>query len=192
MRLAEILGKRGLKALAVITTASFLAFFAGAKPVSAAYVATLSTSGSITLNIATGSAADATAIAKDELTAITTCGSGYNISIKTSATPNLYLGGDSSEDDTVIAPVSGTNTLSTNSWGYSLTNYSREGNFTGLSTTETSLGTLTGQATGGGDLYEDEETAGTDISVYYGVKVSQGAAPGTYKMASDGDRKSVV
>ena len=175
---------KGLKAI-VIAAMGFLPLCSSNQPASAAYIATLSTSGNITLNIATGTET-ATAIAKDELTAITTCGSGYNISIKTSETPNLYLGGDSSAEAISITPVNGTTTLNTNEWGYSLTNNSREGNFTGLSTTEASLGTLIGEGTGGVDLYENSDTSGTDITVYYGVKVSRGAVPGIYKMASDG------
>ncbi|MBQ3470711.1 InlB B-repeat-containing protein [Candidatus Saccharibacteria bacterium] len=154
----------------------FLCFFAllYSTPTHAHFVS-LSTSGDIVLNLAPNPSSDTTGVGKDTLTISTTCTAGYNLGISSSSSSaSLYLNGDtnntSSSNNVVINPVSGTDTLSTNEWGYSTASNSISGSFTGLSPTISVLSSSSTSATN------------QNLDVYYGVKLSNIAKPGSYTM----------
>ena len=176
--------KSFVRVLTLSFSAGFL-FLLNTEPASAAFKATM-TAEDMIVNIATSGEQTATAVIKNEVTAITNCEAGFTVQISTSESPRLFLGGvapaEGDEDGKVINPVSGTATLGENEWGYTLIKPEsgdiREGNFTGLTTSGVSIKT-----------YEEEDiTVGESktLSVYYGVKVSQGTAVGTYTMTNGG------
>ena len=143
-----------------------------------AHTATLTTASSISLNaVPSGSGIS---IDEESIEVETTCRAGYNLSIATSTSSDLYLNGDGTGTATFTA-VDGTSTLanSTNKWGYSMTaNASSSTVFSPLSTTASVLKT------------PSQTASQTDIndtfSIYYGTKVADSVAPGSYQMADNG------
>ena len=143
-----------------------------------AHTATLTTASSISLNaVPSGSGIS---IDEESINVATTCRSGYNLSVATSTSPDLYLNGDGTSTATFTA-VDGTSTLanSTNKWGYTLTsNASSSTIFSPLSTTASVLKT------------PSQTASQTDIddtfSIYYGTKVADSVTPGSYQMADSG------
>ena len=143
-----------------------------------AHTATLTTASSISLNaVPSGSGIS---IDEESINVTTTCHAGYNLSVATSTSPDLYLNGDGTSTATFTA-VDGTSTLanSTNKWGYTLTsNASSSTVFSPLSTTASVLKT------------PSQTASQTDIddtfSIYYGTKVADSVTPGSYQMASNG------
>ena len=143
-----------------------------------AHTATITTSSSISLDALPQH--DGVAIDEESINVTTTCHSGYNLSIATSTSPNLYLNGDGTGTATFTA-VDGTSTLanSTNQWGYSLTTDASSSTiFSPLSTTASVLKT------------PSQTASQTDIddtfSIYYGTKVAESVTPGSYQMADNG------
>ena len=143
-----------------------------------AHTATLTTASSISLNaVPSGSGIS---IDEESINVTTTCHAGYNLSVATSTSPDLYLNGDGTSTATFTA-VDGTSTLanSTNKWGYTLTsNASSSTVFSPLSTTASVLKT------------PSQTASQTDIddtfSIYYGTKVADSVTPGSYQMADSG------
>ncbi|MBR2741483.1 InlB B-repeat-containing protein [Candidatus Saccharibacteria bacterium] len=143
-----------------------------------AHTATLTTASSISLNAIPSSSG--VSIDEESINVTTTCHAGYNLSVATSTSPDLYLNGDGTSTATFTA-VDGTSTLanSTNKWGYTMTsNASASTVFSPLSTTASVLKT------------PSQTASQTDIddtfSIYYGTKVADSVTPGSYQMADSG------
>ena len=143
-----------------------------------AHTATLTTSSSVSLDALPSH--DGVAIDEESINVTTTCQAGYNLSIATSTSSDLYLNGDGTTTATFTA-VDGTSTLanSDNKWGYSLTaNASSSTVFSPLSTTASVLKT------------PSQTASQTDIddtfSIYYGTKAGSSVTPGSYQMANSG------
>ena len=143
-----------------------------------AHTATLTTASSISLDALPQH--DGISIDEESINVTTTCRSGYNLSVATSTSPDLYLNGDGTSTATFTA-VDGTSTLanSTNKWGYSMTaNASSYTVFSPLSTTASVL------------KAPSQTASQTDIddtfSIYYGTKVADSVTPGSYQMADSG------
>lgn len=150
-----------------------------------AHSASISTSGDIVLNLIPNPNGDTTAVAENTVTISTTCPFGYNLDISSSSTDaSLYYNGDpnntSSNDHTVIAPVSGTSILNTNEWGYSTTNNSIAGSFTGLTPTYSTL------------LSSATSASNRQLSVYYGVKIANTARSGAYTMPTENSAPGTI
>lgn len=158
------------------------------------YSMTVSTGGPQSIDVVLGSDSKGTSISEDNITVNTTCRYGYNLTIGTTVNDNnLYLNGDSSNNasGTFISSLSSPTALSeaTNSWGY----------YFNRSATPTASSTFSPvPTTGSASLISELATpSSSDISdsfsVYYGVTVSQPAAPtagayiipGIYKMIED-------
>ena len=106
--------------------------------------ATITTNNSITLN--SSPAGDGVTIDEESISITTTCDKGYDLTIATSASANLYLNGDSSSTAAYTA-VDGTsalnNTNNTNKWGYTTTSNATSSTiFSPLSTTASSIRTI--------------------------------------------------
>ena len=143
-----------------------------------AHTATLTTSSSVSLDALPSH--NGVAIDEESINVTTTCQAGYNLSIATSTSSDLYLNGDGTTTATFTA-VDGTSTLanSDNKWGYSLTaNASSSTVFSPLSTTASVLKT------------PSQTASQTDIddtfSIYYGTKAGSSVTPGSYQMANSG------
>ena len=169
---------RSILALCLTTVLLFLlSLFFIADPVSAVS-ASITTSSQVTLNaVTTGTGV---AISEDSIGIVATCDQGYNLTVATSVSPNLYLNGDNTNEAT-FTTVDGTSALNSNNninkWGYTLTaNATGDTVFLPLSTTASSLRTVSG-TTG---------TTSETFSIYYGVKSGQTTAPGSYSMSDDG------
>ncbi|MBO7132285.1 InlB B-repeat-containing protein, partial [Candidatus Saccharibacteria bacterium] len=123
-----------------------------------------------------------TSISASEVNVVTNCRAGYNLSISGPTDRNLYRNGDSTNNTQgqYFTPVDGTSTLknTTNAWGYSLSANTDSGVFSPLSNTPTLLKT-TAQTASQTDIDDD-------ITIYYGVSVSNSLNPGTYEMANNG------
>lgn len=146
-----------------------------------AYSASLSTSGNVVLRVVPSaiSGVDSTAVGLATVTSSTTCPVGASLSIGSSLSDaNLYLDGDSDNNTqgyTIISPVSGSNILNTNEWGYSLTNNNISGIFNGITHTPAIIKTYS------------TAISNDIVSINYGVKVEGMAAPGTYTMSATGE-----
>ena len=157
--------------------ASFFVCYFRPEPVSA-HTATLTTASSISLTALASH--DGVAIDEESIEVETTCRAGYNLSIATSTSPELYLNGDGTGTAT-FTTVDGTSTLanSTNKWGYTLTsNASSTTVFSPLSTTASVLRT-TSQTASQTDI---DDT----FSIFYGTKADGSVTPGSYQMANSG------
>ena len=106
--------------------------------------ATITTNNNITLN--TSSAGNGVTIDEESIGITTTCNKGYDLTIATSTSTDLYLNGDSTKT-AAFAAVDGTSALdstnNTNKWGYTLTNNATSSTvFSPLSTTASSIRTI--------------------------------------------------
>ena len=181
-----------ITALSVVVFVSFISIaFGFSNSASAAtYSLSLTTSGSVNLGVsASGNGAN---VATDSLNIISTCPSGYTVSIAaTSATNNnfsdttLYKNGDSSNTDSSKKILASTGTVDTpasilgnnkGTWGYTITpNATINSNFIGLTSTQTVL-TSSNTAT---------SVSGTPLTVYYGASVDSSRKPGNYTMSDN-------
>ncbi|MBO7131716.1 hypothetical protein J6V85_00400 [Candidatus Saccharibacteria bacterium] len=158
------------------------------------YSMTVTTGGPQSIDVVLGSDSKGTSISEDEITVNTTCRYGYNLTIGTTVNDNnLYLNGDSSNNTSgsYISPLSAPTALSeaTNSWGY----------YFNRSAAPTASSTFSPvPASGSASVIPELTTPSSSnisdsFSVYYGVTVTQPAAPtagayivpGTYKMIED-------
>ena len=119
----------------------------------------------------------------EAINVVSDCRNGYNLSIATSGSSNLYAGGDSTNPATFTA-VDGTSAISssnnTNKWGYTMTaNPTSSTVFSPLSTTVATLKTSSQTASPSSDI---DDT----FNINYGVKVDTSVAPGSYGLASNG------
>ena len=119
----------------------------------------------------------------EAINVVSDCRSGYNLSIATSGSSNLYAGGDSINPATFTA-VDGTSAISssnnTNKWGYTMNaNPTSSTVFSPLSTTVATLKTSSQTASPSSDI---DDT----FNINYGVKVDTSVAPGSYGLASNG------
>ena len=157
-----------------------------AQSVSAATI-TMSSSGAQSIDVMSNSnGSTGTSIGVDNLNIVTDCRAGYNLSISTSVNDNnLYLNGSSSNNTsgTYFAPANGSSTLvgSPNTWGYLVSDSTPT-----ASSTFSAVPVLSSPST----IRTTSQTASTsdindNIDIYYGVAVSNGLAPGTYKMIPD-------
>ncbi len=122
-------------------------------------------------------------IHRESIRVVSNCRNGYNLSIATSESSNLYIDGDNSNPGSFTA-VDGTSALNsnnnTNKWGYTLTG-SPSGNtvFSPLSTTAAPLKTSTQTASPSRDINDN-------FYIHYGLKADYSLTPGSYQMANDG------
>ena len=176
----------------VLSTVVFVSFisivFGFSNSASAAtYSLSLTTSGSINLGVsASGNGAN---VATDNLNIISTCPSGYMVSVAATSATNanfsdttLYKNGDSSSTETISASTGTVDTpasiLGNNkgTWGYTITpNATINSNFIGLTSTQTVL-TSSNTAT---------SVSGTPLTVYYGASVDSSRKPGNYTMSDN-------
>ena len=143
------------------------------------YTASISTSGHITVNVSsTGNGAN---VSTDTVNVVSTCPSGYTLSIAGPSDATLYQNGNSSATSSISAstgtpsdpvPIIGSGYI--NTWGYSTAaNTTTSSNFIGLTNTPTILTTKDSASATGGD----------SISIHYGASVDGSIKPGTYMMA---------
>ena len=122
-------------------------------------------------------------IHRESIRVVSNCRNGYNLSIATSESSNLYIDGDNSNPGSFSA-VDGTSALNsndnTNKWGYTLTS-SPSGNtvFSPLSTTAAPLKTSAQTASPSRDINDN-------FYIHYGLKADYSLTPGSYQMANDG------
>ena len=170
-------------AIALYTLVSTMSL---AQSVSAATI-TMSSSGAQSIDVMSNSnGSTGTSIGVDNLNIVTDCRAGYNLSISTSVNDNnLYLNGSSSNNTsgTYFTPADGSSTLvgSPNTWGYLVSDSAPT-----ASSTFSAVPVLSSPST----IRTTSQTASTsdindNIDIYYGVAVSNGLAPGTYKMIPD-------
>ena len=150
-------------------------------PVSA-YSASLTTDSSVELNVS--HLGDGTDIEAKSLRIVSDCRAGYNLSVATSQNNSLYLNGDGTSSAS-FSGVDGTSALNSsnniNKWGFTLTNNATSATvFSPLSTTESILKTPSQTVSPSSDI---DDT----FPIYYGVKVNNTVAPGTYQMANNGE-----
>ncbi|MBO7132144.1 InlB B-repeat-containing protein [Candidatus Saccharibacteria bacterium] len=143
-----------------------------------AHTATLSTEGEITVNVSpNGSGAN---LGTDSLNIVSTCPLGYTVSIAGPTDNALYLGGNSSNANTIEAS-SGTNAnpasiLGNNigTWGYSTNSETTvSSNFIGLTNTANQIKTKLTASASGGD----------SATVFFGVSVDADLPPGIYTLS---------
>ena len=147
------------------------------KPVSAAS-ATITTNTNITLN--TSPANDGVTIDEESISITTTCNKGYDLTIATSTSTNLYLNGDSTSTAayTAVDGISALNsTNNTNKWGYTTISEATSSTvFSPLSTTASSIRTIS----------QTTNLTSETIPIYYGIKTDNTVDPGTYSMGDNG------
>lgn len=170
----------------------------------ATYEASISTSGSITLDVS--AAGNGASVTTDELTIVSTCPEGYEVFIQGPADSTLYKDGNSSNTEAtkkinpsagtkdtprgIIGTDSATNTSNMNTWGYSIGDVDtsttpatitpatiRSTSFIGLTNNLVSLTTKNSASSNTGDK----------LPVYYGVSVDTGIEPGVYTMEGRDD-----
>ena len=143
-----------------------------------AYTTSISTTGTVSVDVAASN--NSASLGTDTINIVSTCPSGYTVSITGPTNNTLYLGGDNTSAHTISAstgtvanPVSILgNNLGT--WGYTTdTNATINSNFIGLNSTETLLASKATASATGGDV----------INVFFGVSVTPTTAPGTYTLA---------
>ena len=143
-----------------------------------AYTTSISTTGTVNIDVATSN--NSASLGTDTVNIVSTCPSGYTVSITGPTNNSLYLGGDSTSTHTITAstgtvanPVSILgNNLGT--WGYTTdANATINSNFIGLTSTETLLASKATASATGGDT----------INVFFGVSVTPTTAPGNYTLA---------
>ncbi|MBR3157306.1 InlB B-repeat-containing protein [Candidatus Saccharibacteria bacterium] len=144
--------------------------------------ASLSIDGTVELNVTTNDSG----VVADNVTVNTDCLNGYALYVDGSTDRNLYLNGDSSNDDNYIAPTSGTKDAPTtiigddkmNTWGISMNaNTTRESStFFAVDEEQTMIYDKDSASSAEGDV----------ITVYYGASTSSDLAAGSYTLANDG------
>ena len=149
----------------------------GVSTASATSVA-ITTNDNISLNASTAN--DGVTIDEESINITTTCNKGYDLTIATSTSTNLYLDGDSTKTATYTA-VDGTSALNSsnniNKWGYTTTSDATSSTvFSPLSTTASSLRTIS----------ETTDITSETIPIYYGIKTDSTVNPGTYTMGDNG------
>lgn len=171
-----------------VVTASLVFLLAHSTPVSAAYTASITTNNSVVLN--TSPTGDGTSVHAESINVQSNCRSGYNLTIATPEGSDLYrYENDTQTSNTAsFTAVDGTSALSssnnTNKWGYTLTNNPTDSTvFSPLSTTTSTLKTSSQTASPSSDINDT-------FPIYYGVKVDNTIAPGTYQMAQDGNNNA--
>ena len=178
-------GRGVLPVRCIVTIAAFCAVFGllcSAENVSA-YTASITTSSSVVVNVSPSG--DGTSIKSDSISVVSNCRSGYNLTIATPSGSNLYLNGDSTNNNTPsFTAVDGTSALSssnnTNKWGYTITsNPTSSTVFLPLSSTPSVLKTASQTASPSSDI---DDT----FSISFGTKVDNTVNPGSYGMANNG------
>lgn len=173
--------------LFLVSALSFAGFISVKNEVDvSAYSLTVSASDSVSVDVVPdfGEGIGATVV-EDEVGIMSDCRAGYSFVIQGPSDNNLYLNGDSdnNDDGTYFAPVDGSNALddsvNTNKWGYSLTASSRTGVFSALSSTSAVLKTPAQTVSPDSDI-------DTTLSIYYGSSVSDNMTPGNYTFANGG------
>ena len=140
--------------------------------------ASITTNNNITLNASTAN--DGVSIDEESISITTTCDEGYDLTIATSTSTNLYLNGDSTSTAAYTA-VDGTSALNstnnTNKWGYTTTsNPTSSTVFSPLSTTASTIRTIA----------QTTNLTSETIPIYYGIKTDNTIDPGTYSMGNNG------
>lgn len=157
-----------------------------ASPTFATYSASMSTSGSQSIDVS--ASGDGVAISADAVTVTTNCRAGYNLSVATSVNDNnLYYDGSVSNNanGTYFEPVDGINTLAnnTNKWGYYYNSSSA------VAPTKTNIFSAVPASSGTPAALVTPTASETDISdsfnVYFGVSINSNLKAGTYKMIQD-------
>jgi len=179
----------GVTSLILLSSILWTAGLLGVTKVNDASAATItmSSSGAQSIDVMSNSnGSTGTSIGVDNLNIVTDCRAGYNLSISTSVNDNnLYLDGSSSNNTsgTYFTPANGSSTLvgSPNTWGYLVSDSTPT-----ASSTFSAVPVLSSPST----IRTTSQTASTsdindNIDIYYGVAVSNGLAPGTYKMIPD-------
>ena len=167
----------------VLLASLFWSFYISAKSV-VAYSASISTTGSVSLDMST--AANGIAIEADTVNVTSDCRAGYTLSATTPKGSNLYrYENDTQASDTAsFTSVDGTSALNSSNnsdkWGYTLSdNPSGSTVFSPLSTTPAVLKTPA-------DTASQENDIDDTFSVYYGAKTGSDVDPGNYKMTDNG------
>ena len=164
-------------AVGLIVASFLLSLSLGVDSASAAS-ATITTNTDITLNVS--SAGNGVTIDEESIGITTTCNKGYDLTIATSTSTDLYLNGDSTKTAAYTA-VDGTSALdstnNTNKWGYTTTSDATSSTvFSPLSTTASSIRTIS----------QTTNVTSETIPIYYGIKTDNTVDPGTYAMGNNG------
>ena len=187
--MSEFLGNKTGVSIVALFFASFLFSMVCSTLLAAdvsAYTASLSTSGTVTTNVAPNTEGDKSiSINQDSVNVVTNCRAGYNLTISSYVTDrNLYKDGNSSNNTSgqYFTPVNGTAQLNntTNQYGYSLTANTESGVFTPLPLPSAPTFLRTPSQTASQTDIND------DIPVYYGVSAANTLNPGLYKLANSG------
>ena len=151
-----------------------------------AYEASISTSGTINLNIM--SAGTGAGVATDNINVVSTCPSGYTLSISATSSTNslfndttLYKSGDNTDSNMITASSGTTESPATitgnnlGTWGYSTTSSTISGTFIGLTAEPVIITTKASPSATGGD----------NMPVYYGASAPTTLEPGLYQMSDN-------
>lgn len=150
----------------------------------------ISISASETETIDVSVSGNGTSISETQINVATTCTTGYNFAISTSANDNnLYLDGNSTNNNagSFFSPSDGTTSLisANNTWGFYLSNSTEDvptanSIFSAVPTLENPIAIKTPASTASDTAIDDT------FSIYYGVKISNDLPVGRYTMADDG------
>ena len=160
----------------------FLFSLSSTSNASALYSASISASSNVSVDVA--AVGTGIGINSDEVTVVTNCQAGYNLSLATGEDNNLYRNGDNTDTSFYISPINSTYALSdkthnNNTWGISLANTpDTAGAFIPLSATPTIIKTTAETAVSSGTI-EDV------FPLYYGTSISNDALAGVYAMTNN-------
>ena len=166
-----------LAVLGLIVTCILVSGFVGVESASA-HTASITTNNSISFDASPSG--DGVSIDEESIGITSTCNKGYDLTIATSTSANLYLNGDSTKTAAYTA-VDGTSALNsannTNKWGYTITNNATSSTvFSPLSTTASSIRTIS----------QTNNITNETIPIYYGAKTDNTIDPGSYSMGNNG------
>ena len=149
-----------------------------------AYTASISTNNDITLDILPSG--DGTTIRSESINVATDCRAGYNLTIATPESSNLYQynNGSKVSSSASFTAVDGTSALdssnNTNKWGYTLTSSPTSSTiFSPLSSTASTIKASSETASPDSDINDT-------FNINYGIKVDNSVAPGNYQMDNHG------
>ena len=149
-----------------------------------AYTASISTNNDITLDISPSG--NGTTIHSESINVASDCRNGYNLTIATPESSNLYQynNGSKVSSSASFTAVDGTSALdssnNTNKWGYTLTSSPTSSTiFSPLSSTASTIKTSSETASPDSDINDT-------FNINYGIKVDNSVAPGNYQMDNHG------
>ena len=183
--------------LGLIAAPSLISAIMSTNTFAATYEASISTSGSITLDVSP--AGNGASVTTDTLNIISTCPEGYNVYIQGPADTTLYKDGNKSNTEAtkkinasagtkdtprgIIGTDTTSGTSNMNTWGYSIGDPATGNTFTPATIHSTSFVGLNNNLTSLYTKNSGTTATGDNLPVYYGVSVDTSIETGPYTMA---------